>query len=85
MAIIKGFLSTNVWKAFLMNGIATSFAIIGAIFLKDFWDRKNNKHHIGISARQMGLTFAISFAAIFLAYTALHFLFGFGGGMLVIT
>jgi len=83
MAIIKGFRSTDVWKAFILNGVATSIAVIVAIFLKDFWDKKNNAKHIRISSRQMLITVASTFAAVFLAYTALHFLFGFGDGMLV--
>lgn len=83
MAIIKGFRSTNVWRAFILNGIATSIAVIVGIFLKDFWDRKNNKKHRRISTRQMVITLASTFAAVFVAYSVLHFIFGFGGGMLV--
>jgi len=85
MVLVKGFKSTDVWKAFLLNGIATSIAVIVAIFLKDFWDKKNNSSHVRISTRQIIITFASTFAAVFLAYTALHFIFGFGGGMLVQT
>jgi len=84
MAIIKGFRSTDVWNAFVLNGIATSIAVIVAIFLKDFWDKQNNSSHVRITKRQIIITFISTFAAVFLAYTALHLIFGFGGGMLVL-
>ena len=83
MAIVKGFRSTTVWKAFILNSFAVGVAVVVAIFLKDFWDKENNSKHIKISTKQMLITFGTTMLALFLVYTGLHFFFGFGGGMLI--
>ena len=81
--LFSGFLATNIWVAFALNGVAAAIAVITGIFFKDYWDRKNNKDHRGISTDQMVITFMSTLAAAFLAYVILHMAFGFGGGMLV--
>lgn len=83
MSLIKGFRSTDVWHAFILNSIATSIAVIVALFFKDFWNKRNNKDYTPIDKKQLIITFISTFIAAFLAYTALHIIFGFGGGMLV--
>ena len=81
--LFPGFLATNVWIAFGLNSIAAAIAVVAGVFLKDFWDRRNNKNHQRISSEQMVVTFLFTIVASFVAYTVLHFAFGFGGGMLV--
>jgi len=85
MAIIKGFKSTDVWHAFILNSFATAMAVIAALFFKDFWDQKDQKDRAPINKRRVIVVFITTFVAAFLAYTALHVVFGFGGGMLVQT
>lgn len=87
MQLIYGFQSTTVWKAFILNAAATSIAVSVALIIKMKYDR-----YIDDSGREIKeitsttgvfMTFAITFIATFLAYTALHFIFGYGGGQLV--
>ena len=90
MPLIKGFYSTNVWNAFLLNALAASIAIVVAVGVKmrftTYIDEKGTEY------RQLGGTFNNSksilamflatFIATFASYTLLHFIFGFGGGLL---
>jgi len=89
MVLIQNFRSTNVWKAFTLNALATSFAIcIGLIMkshLEKYVDDKGNVIKNVTDPRSMIFTFIITFAGSFCAFTALHFVFGYGGGMLVPT
>lgn len=81
--LFSGFLATNVWVAFFLNSVAAAIAVITGIFLKDFWDRRNNKKLKRMSTGEIVVTFLITILAAFLAYSVLNIFFGFGGGMLV--
>lgn len=83
MALIKGFRSTSYAKAFILNAIANTIIVLVALFLKAEFERLQNDNVPSLST---GLIFAIissTFLAALIAYTALYFLFGFGGGMMV--
>lgn len=83
MPVVKNFRATTIWRAFILNSFAVGVAVVVAIFLKDIWDKENNSKHVRISTKQMLITFASTMLALFLAYSALHFFLGFGGGMLI--
>ena len=89
MAIIKGFKSTNVWKAFILNALATSIAIVFALEIKmrfdTYTDDKGNEIQVSTNFTSIFMTFLVTFMATFLAYTMLHILFGYGGGQLVLS
>ena len=84
MQLIRGFESTTVWKAFVLNAAATSIAVSVALFIKMKYDRYTDDSGREIkevtSTSGVFITFAITFIATFLAYTTLHFIFGYGGG-----
>ena len=87
MPIIHGFQSTNVWRAFILNALATSLAIVVALFIKMKFDRyidiKGNRIREITNTSSIFLTFFAAFASTFSAFALLHFIFGFGGGMLI--
>jgi hypothetical protein len=85
MPIIKGFRSTTIWKAFTLNALATSLIVVVAVAVKDRMDkfeRKGEEIERKSSARSILFTFGLTFAAAYISYAVLYFLFGFGGGML---
>lgn len=79
MPLIKHFKSTNVWNAFALNSLASSLTILIAIILKQNFDTYKKKY---TPAEGLFLTLIFTFITSFLAYAILHFVFGFGGGML---
>lgn len=84
--VLVDFRSTTIWHAFLLNSLAASLAIVVAIFVKMRYDRyvdkDGNEIHEITSTKSMLLTFGATFIATFVAYSTLHFLFGYGGGQL---
>ncbi len=86
MAIISGFKSTNIWKAFILNALATSIAIVFALEIKMRFDTYVDSHGNEIqevtNPTSFFMTFIATFAATFFAYTVLHVLFGYGTGQL---
>ena len=44
MPLIKGFTSTNVWKAFAINSLANALMVTAAFLVKDGLDRFQTKH-----------------------------------------
>lgn len=87
MPLIKGFKSTSIWKAFILNSLASSLIILLAISIKDhldsFTDDKGRLIHRKTTPRNLLLTFIVTFIATLGAYILLYFLFGYGGGFLV--
>ena len=90
MALISGFRSTSVLKAFILNSIASSLVIIIALTVKTRFDTFSNKNdkdtqyvkqHTNL--KSILLTVTATFISSMLAYTAMYFIFGYGGGMLV--
>lgn len=86
MPIIK-FRATTVWKAFIMNSLVTTIAVVAAIIIRDLFvkhkDEKGKEVRQKMSAKVIGITFGITFGASLLAYTLLYFTFGFGQSMIV--
>lgn len=89
MPLISGFRSTNVWKAFILNSIASSLVIIIALTVKSNFDTFSNNKDINKDVKQrtnfksIMLTIVATFISSMIAYSTMYFLFGYGGGMLV--
>ena len=89
MPLIKNFKSTNIWKAFILNSILSAMVIFTAITVKSTFDKyrvsgKSNDKNIQKTTNRKSiiLTLLFTFAASFLSYTMMYFVFGFGGGMI---
>tara|TARA_Y100000389_G_scaffold121621_1_gene119036 strand:- start:353 stop:637 length:285 start_codon:yes stop_codon:yes gene_type:complete len=92
MPLISGFRSTNVWKAFILNSIASSLVIIVALTVKSNFDTFSNNKNINkdtngvkqqTNFKSIMLTIIATFISSMIAYSTMYFLFGYGGGMLV--
>ncbi len=80
MGIISGFRATNLPKAFALNSISSSIAVIVALVMRDSLDKtKKNK----INAVDITLTFIVTFMSAMLAHLLMYILFGFGDGMVL--
>lgn len=86
MPLIKGFTSTSIWKAFILNSLASTLVILIAVTVKErydtFTDNKNNKISRSTSTKSLVLTVIATFFATLFAYTVMYLIFGYGGGML---
>jgi hypothetical protein len=89
MPLIKGFESTTYWKAFILNALATTIAIFVAVFVKSklgsLVDKNGNPIRDVSSPTSLFITLLSTFFAALGSYILLHFIFGFGGGMLATT
>ena len=90
MPLISGFRSTTIWKAFILNALASSLIILVAITVKDKLDTykytKSEQSYDIIrktSFKNLIFTFVITFVSSLTAYIILYILFGYGGGFLV--
>lgn len=87
LPLIKNFQSTTVWKAFALNSFASALVIIVALVTKDALDKTIAPDGTVITRQQpwysIVVTAIVAFVAAYAAFTILHFLTGFGGGMLV--
>lgn len=87
MPLIKGFQSTNIWKAFTLNSLASSLVIMVAVTIKDrlddYKDNKGDKIYRETNTFSMIITLIVTFIASMSAYTILYVVFGYGGGQLV--
>ena len=85
--LIKNFKSTTVWKAFALNSFASALVIIVSLVTKDALDKTTAPDGTEITREQpwysIVVTACVAFVASYTAFTALHFLTGYGGGMLV--
>ena len=83
--LYTGFRSTTVWKAFVLNSIASSIIIFLAIYLKDRFDVLKDKHGNEIKQeitwKGVLITVSTTFIATFSTYCLLWFTLGYGGGM----
>jgi len=86
MPIFKGLRSTTIWKAFLLNSIASSLIIVIAITIKNrfdiYKDINGDKIKQSTSAKSLLITIFVTFVASYASYVVLYLLFGYGGGML---
>ena len=91
MPLISGFQSTNIWRAFTLNSIASSLVIIIALTVKTKFDTFSDKNKYSKDVKQntnlksILLTITATFISSMLAYSAMYFIFGYGGGMLINT
>lgn len=89
MPLISGFRSTNVWKAFFLNSIASTLVIFIAMTVKSkldtFVDKKNPDRDIIRSTNWRSIIFTLvaTFGTSMMAFTVMYFVFGFGGGLLI--
>jgi hypothetical protein len=84
MPIIHGFRGTSVWKAFILNALATSITISIALLVKNQLDRKDRKkQHIvpKMTIKKLVITFVAAFCTTLLSYVIMWILFGYGYGM----
>lgn len=95
MPIIKNFLATNVWKAFILNSILTSVIILVSVTSKQYLDsyiiidnneddkKGNNKIVHKTNFKSLMISLLLTFTISMLSYTIMYFTFGYGSGMLV--
>jgi hypothetical protein len=87
LPLIKNFKSTTVWKAFTLNAIASAIIIVLSLVTKDGLDKYITPDGEEVTHKQpwysIIVTALVAFASAFVAFTILHFVTGYGGGMLV--
>lgn len=87
MPLFHNFRATNVWKAFTLNSMVSALVILIAITTKDKLDNyvdKNNKQiYRYTTVSSIFFTLLFTFMASYIAYTIMHFVFGYGSGMTV--
>jgi len=84
MALIKGFQATSFWKAFVLNALANTIIVLVAMFLKSEFEKLQHDNVPALSPALIVAVIGSTFLAALIAYAALYFTFGFGGGMLVV-
>jgi len=86
MALFEGFRATNVWKAFTLNSIVAALVIFIAMYVKGkldtYTDKKGHTVTRNTNATSIIVTLVSTFAASFLAFTFMHFIFDYGSGQL---
>ena len=95
--IIHHFTSSNIWKAFVLNSIASALIIFIAMVTKKRFDTihitdddkevddKEVVNKESTNAISVILTLSTTFITSMVSFTILYVLFGFGGGMLIRT
>ena len=87
MPLIHNFMATNVWKAFALNSMVSALVIFFAITIKGkldtYVDKNNNQVQRYTTINSVIFTLIFTFLASYLAYTFMHFIFGYGGGMTI--
>uniref|UniRef100_A0A6C0LXT5 Uncharacterized protein n=1 Tax=viral metagenome TaxID=1070528 RepID=A0A6C0LXT5_9ZZZZ len=82
--IFSNFQSSTIWKAFVLNSIASSIIIFIALTVKQNFDTtSDNKLIRKTNLYSIFLTLSFTFMSSMLAYTLMYVFFGFGGGMLI--
>ena len=89
MPIIKGFKSTDIWKAFILNSLASTLIIFIAMSVKErydhYTDKKDQEINRTTNFKSIGLTIIATFFATMFAYSLMWIVFGYGGGLLINT
>jgi len=87
MPLVQNFKSTTVWNAFLLNSLATTAIVFAAIMIKTRLDRYvDYKGRDVTNVSDLGstiITLVATFIAALAVYVGLHYIFGFGDGMLI--
>jgi hypothetical protein len=83
--LIKGFKSTAIWKAFILNAITTSIAIVTTILVKSQLDkiklRKDGTVVRVTSFKNVLISLLAGFFSALIAYGTMWLIFGYGKGM----
>jgi len=83
MPVIQHLQSTNIWKAFFLNSIASTVVIFISMTAKNNLDTYTNKNITRkTNFKSVILTLLITFTSYMLAFTIMYYIFGFGAGML---
>ena len=82
MVLVKGIKTNNMWKSFALNALATALATIFGIEAK-YIIEKNVKAKKWPEIVKALIAFLAMFIIAFLAFTLMHFAFGFGKKMVV--
>ena len=87
MPLITTYQSTTIARAFVLNSLVAALTIVVALNIKSWMDHWGSRKEPGpdnpvMSWRSTLLTASGAFLASWLVYWGMHFLFGYGGGML---
>lgn len=86
MVLVENFKSTTIFKAFVLNSLASSLIIFIAILVKTEFDNykivENNLIR-NTTFKSVLFTFLFTFLSSFITYMVLYFIFGFGESMLI--
>ena len=88
--LVKGFQATTIWKAFILNSIASTLVIFIAISIKDHFDNYSSETKgtefvtRRTNVKSVILTLSVTFLSSMTAYILLYILFGFGRGMMAV-
>ena len=87
MPLIKGFRSTTIWKAFVLNSMVPSLVILIAISVKSrfdkYYDNDDNEIKKKTSWKGIFAMLIATFITSMLAYTIMYFVFGYGDAMTI--
>ena len=78
--LLKGFKSTSIFRAFILNSLAIAIIAVFTIEIKDTLDK--NETNLNKNLR-IFITFLSSLAIGLTCYGMMWLIFGFGGGMLI--
>ena len=77
--VLIDFKSTDYNKAFVLNSFAVAGIAVVAVAVKNYMDRH---YPFTSEIKKTFIAFISSFIAALIIYYAMHFITGFGGGML---
>ncbi len=83
--LIKNFLATTYFKAFILNAIAAAVIAALSIEMRSYLDRVGRKAKGGWDLSDAAKTIIViisGFTVAVIVYAIMHLLVGFGGGML---
>lgn len=86
MPIIADLKPTSLFRAFVLNGLATATIIVMAIYLQERYTRithEGQEIKKKTSWKGMLITFIITFLAAVLSYTLMYYTLGFGRTMVI--
>ncbi len=90
MPLIKGYKSTSITHAFILNSLVATITVMVAVMVKDqlqtkYKDDKGVEYKKDFTLKDIAITSLITFTTTLLGLTAMYLLFGFGCGMLCLS
>jgi hypothetical protein len=84
MPIIHDFRSTTIFKAFILNALASSVTIVIALLVKNTLDRRhgNIDDVPKMNISKIAITFFAAICTTLVAYGIMWIIFGYGQGMI---